>query len=83
MGRRVVSQNAGILVVLVGSGNGLLPAGTKPLTEVTEPVSTSFSWGSVASTWEHIHSVQAALLYYGFEDYILKNYCNIYQGPMS
>ena len=31
MGRRGVSQNAGVLVVLVGSGNGLVLSGNKPM----------------------------------------------------
>ena len=36
----------------IGSGNGLLPDGTKPL---PEPMSTHHSWGSAACTWEQFH----------------------------
>ena len=39
--------------VNIGSGNGLLPEGTKPLPEL---MLTSHLWGSVAFTWEQIHS---------------------------
>ena len=36
----------------IGSGNGLLPDGTKPL---PEPMLTYHQWGSVAFTWEQFH----------------------------
>ena len=39
--------------VNIGSGNGLLPDGTKPL---PEPMLTSHSWGSMAFTWEQFQS---------------------------
>ena len=38
--------------VNIGSGNGLLPDGTKPL---PEPILTNHKWGLVAFTWEQFH----------------------------
>ena len=39
--------------VNTGSGNGLLPDGTKPL---PEPMLTNHQWGLVVFTWEQFHS---------------------------
>ena len=39
-------------LVNIGSDNGLLPDGTKPL---PEPMSTSHPWGLMAFTWGHFH----------------------------
>ena len=38
--------------VNIGSGNGLVPDGTKPL---PEPKLTNHQWGSVACTWEQFY----------------------------
>ena len=38
--------------VNIGSGNGLLPAGMKPL---TEPILTYYKWDSVVFSWDQFH----------------------------
>ena len=48
--------------VNLGSGNGLLPDGTKPL---PEPMLTLHYWGSVAVIWEQLHSMHPS--YYSEE----------------
>ena len=46
--RPMASQNS----VNIGSDNGLVPSGTKPL---TEPVLTNHQWGHMAFTWGQFH----------------------------
>ena len=40
------------IYINIGSGNGLLPDGTKPLPEA---VLTNDQWGIVAFTWKQFH----------------------------
>ena len=66
----------------IGSGNGLLPDGTKPL---PEPMLTYHQRGSVAFFWEQ---VSQELLKVSIQDMSLKiwhfeNYFQISQWPMS
>ena len=67
--------------VNIGSGNDLLPNGTKPL---PEPMLTYHQWGSVAFTWEQFHSwsAEAAILYNESENYTL-NVTATSQGSVS
>ena len=44
--------------VNIGSGNGLLPDGTKPL---PEPMLTDNQWGIVAFTWGQFHNKYSRL----------------------
>ena len=77
--------------VIIDSGNGLLPDGTKPL---SEPMLISQKWGSVVLTPEHFHTTaQAAILYNELENCTLKisatyiwgqcvnNFCH--KGPVT
>ena len=69
----------------IGSGNGLLPDGTKPL---PEPMLTYQEWSPVAFTWEPFHkftyNARAAGLYNGlYNENYTALYCHISQDPMS
>ena len=53
--------------VNIGSGNGLLPDGTRK--KIPEPMLTSHLWCSVVFTWEQLHN-QSTILYNEFSKII-------------
>ena len=55
--------------VNIGSGNGLVPAGTKPLPELLLNVTSEIQWHSHENKFT---SAQATILYNEFENYIFK-----------
>ena len=58
--------------VIAGSGNGLLPDGTKPLPE-TKLTTSNHQWGPVAFTWEQFHlNAQDSSPWDEFENYWFK-----------
>ena len=62
-----------LTVVDIGSGNGLLPDGTKPL---PEHVLINLKWSVVAFTWGQFHKIS-------IDDMSLKITRSLLQGPMS
>ena len=67
--------------VNIGSGNGLVPDGTKPLSEPMLTTINEVLWHSPESNFTA--SAKVTILYAEFENYTFNIYCHISQGPMS
>ena len=58
------------ICVNMGSGDGLVPDGTKPL---PKPMLTSHQWSSVANTWKQFHGKCPSYIFCNkFENYTFK-----------
>ena len=69
------------ILVNIGSGNGLVPNGAKP---IPEPVLTYHQWGPATFIWGQFH--KKYLIYQELKlawNLLFQNFIHISQGPMS